>query len=163
MLTSVISVVSIDLLKSCYFLTQNRYGKRDIFSLSYSHFSKEETISESPAGSSDTTKYECKCGLCNDIGLHELKCLDEKRKTNKSLDKRLDKNSRLKNFQQQEYAKKQFKTGKPDAKGYIRDIKEHFVFGQNVSKSMPSEIADALMKRDAEKFYNLKYPGKTLS
>ena len=76
------------------------------------------------------------------------------------MDKRLDKNDRLKNFQQQEYAKKRFKKGKPDAKGYTKDVKEHYVFGQNVSKSKPSEIARALLKRDAEKFYQLQYPGK---
>ena len=75
--------------------------------------------------------------------------------------KRLNKNVRLKNFQQQEYAKKRFKEGKADAKGYTRDVKEHYVFGQNVSKSKPSEIADALFKRDAEKFYKLQYPGKS--
>jgi len=83
--------------------------------------------------------------------------LDEKRKTKKLLNKRLDQNVRLKNFQQQEYAKKRFKKGKPDGKGHIKDVKEHFVFGQNVSKSKPSEIADALLKRDAEKFYNLQF------
>ena len=95
----------------------------------------------------------------NDIGLHELKCFDKKRKTNQPLNKRLDKNVRLKNFQQKEYAKKRFKKGKSDAKGYVKDVKEHYVFGQNVSKSIPSEIADALLKRDAEKFYNLQFPG----
>ena len=111
----------------------------------------------------DRHNPQCKCGLSNDIGLHELKCFDETRKTNQPLDKRLNKNVRLKNFQQQEYAKKRFKEGKPDAKGYTKDVKEHYVFGQNVSKSKPSEIADALLKRDAEKFYNLQFPGKYFS
>ena len=88
-----------------------------------------------------------------------MKCLDEKRRTDKSLSKRLDKNIRLKNFQNEHYTQKKFKKGKPNPKGYTKDVKEHFVFGQNVSKSKPSDIADALLKRDAEKFYNLQFPG----
>ena len=35
------------------------------------------------------------CEFCGHVGIHELKCYDEKRKTNLSLDKRLDKNNRL--------------------------------------------------------------------
>ena len=88
-----------------------------------------------------------------------MKCYDEKRKTKVPLNKRLDKNSRLKNFQHEHYAIKKTKKGKIDNKGYQRDVKEHFVFGQNVTKSLPSEIADALLKRDANKFYNLQFPG----
>ena len=99
------------------------------------------------------------CEFCGHVGIHELKCYDEKRKTNLSLDKRLDKNNRLKNFQHEHYARKRTKKGKIDAKGYQRDVKEHFVFGQNVTKSLPSEIAGALLKRDANKFYNLQFPG----
>ena len=75
------------------------------------------------------------------------------------LNKRLDKNNRLKNFQHESYAKKRTKKGQKDAKGFERDVKEHFVFGQNVTKLLPSEIADALLKRDANKFYNLQFPG----
>ena len=88
-----------------------------------------------------------------------MKCYDDKRKTNLSLNKRLDKNNRLKNFQHEHYARKRTKKGKTDAKGFQRDVKEHFVFGQNVTKLLPSEIADALLKRDANKFYNLQFPG----
>ena len=75
------------------------------------------------------------------------------------LNKRLDKNNRLKKFQHEAYARKRTKKGKVDTKGYQRYIEEHFVFGQNVTKSLPSEIADALLKRDANKFYNLQFPG----
>ena len=99
------------------------------------------------------------CEFCGHVGLHELKCYDEKRKTNVPLNKRLDKNNRLKNFQHESYAKKRTKKGKTDNKGFQRDVKEHFVFGQNVTKSVPSEIADALFKRDANKYYNLQFPG----
>ena len=99
------------------------------------------------------------CEFCGHVGIHELKCYNEKRKTNVSLNKRLDKNNRLKNFQHEHYARKRTKKGKIDAKGFPRDVKEHFVFGQNVTKSLPSEIADALFKRDANKYYNLQFPG----
>ena len=122
--------------------------------------------------SSDPTPTSCKaqkaqekcesqsgCEFCGHVGIHELKCYDDKRKTNLSLDKRLDKNNRLKNFQHEHYARKRTKKGKIDAKGYQRDVKEHFVFGQNVTKSLPSEIAGALLKRDANRFYNLQFPG----
>ena len=96
------------------------------------------------------------CEFCCHVGIHELICKDDKRKTNLSLDKRLDKNNRLKNFQHEHYARKRTKKGKIDAKGFQRDVKEHFVFGQNVTKFLPSEIADTLLKRDANKFYNLQ-------
>ena len=99
------------------------------------------------------------CEFCGHVGLHELKCYDEKRKTNLSLDKRLDKNNRLKNFQHEHYARKRTKKGKIDTKGFQRDVKEHFVFGQNVSELLPSKIANVLLKRDANKFYNLQFPG----
>ena len=99
------------------------------------------------------------CEFCGHVGLHELKCYDEKRKTNLSLDKRLDKNNRLKNFQYEHYARKRTKKGKIYTKGFQRDVKEHFVFGQNVSELLPSKIANVLLKRDANKFYNLQFPG----
>ena len=99
------------------------------------------------------------CEFCGHVGIHEVKCYDEKKKTKLPLNKRLDKNSRLKNFQHEHYARKRTTKGKIDAKGYQRDVKEHFVFGQNVTKSLPSEIADALFKRDANKYYNLQFPG----
>ena len=99
------------------------------------------------------------CEFCGHVGIHELKCYDDKRKTNLSLDKRLDKNNRLKNFQHESYARKRIKKGKVDSKGYQRYITEHFVFGQNVSEELPSKIANALLKRDANKFYNLQFPG----
>ena len=51
------------------------------------------------------------------------------------------------------------KKGNTDVKGFQRDVKEYFVFGQNVTKLLPSEIADALLKRDANKFYNLQFLG----
>ena len=92
-----------------------------------------------------------------------MKCYDEKKKTKLPLNKRLDKNSRLKNFQHEHYARKRTTKGKIDAKGYQRDVKEHFVFGQNVTKMLPSEIADTLLKRDANKFYNLQFPGNLKS
>ena len=88
-----------------------------------------------------------------------MKCYDEKKKSKLPLNKRLDKNSRLKNFQHEHYARKRTKKGKIDAKGFQRDVKEHFVFGQNVTKSKPSEIADALFKRDANKYYKLQFAG----
>ena len=103
------------------------------------------------------------CEFCGHVGIHEVKCYDEKKKTKLPLNKRLDKNSRLKNFQHEHYARKRTTKGKIDAKGYQRDVKEHFVFGQNVTKSLPSEIADALFKRDANKFYNLHIPGNLMN
>ena len=102
---------------------------------------------------------QSECEFCGHVGIHELQPNDEKRKTKLPLNKRLDKNSRLKNFQHEHYARKRTTKGKIDAKGYQRDVKEHFVFGQNVTKSKPSEIADALFKRDANKYYNLQFPG----
>ena len=99
------------------------------------------------------------CEFCGHVGIHEVKCYDEKRKTKVPLNTRLDKNSQLKTFQHKHYARKRTKKGKIDAKGFPRDVKEHFVFGQNVTKSLPSQIADALLKRDANKFYNLEFPG----
>ena len=103
---------------------------------------------------------ELDCDFCGDVGIHELRCPDKTIKTNKLLDKRLDKNARLKNFQQECYARKKMIKGKPNAKGYTRDTKEHFVFGQNVTEMMPSKIANALFKRDAEKYHNLQFEGK---
>jgi hypothetical protein len=106
---------------------------------------------------------QSECEFCGHVGIHELQPNDEKRKTKLPLNKRLDKNSRLKNFQHEHYARKRTKKGKIDAKGYQRDVKEYFVFGQNVTKSLPSEIADALFKRDANKYYNLHIPGNLMN
>ena len=106
-------------------------------------------------------KPKHECDLCGQVGIHELQCLDPKRNPKgKKLDSRLDKNVKLKNFQHQYYARKRTKKGKPNAKGYTRDIKEHFVFGQNVTEMLPSKIAEALFKRDAEKYYDLQFTGK---
>ena len=89
-----------------------------------------------------------------------MKCYDEKRKTKLPLNKRLDKNNGLKNFQHDAYALRRNRKGNIDNKGYQRYIKEHFVFGQNVTKMLSSEIADAVFQRDAEKFYKLQFPGR---
>ena len=121
------------------------------------------TISVNASKAQEKTEAQSGCEFCGHVGIHELKCYDDKRKTNLPLDKRLDKNSRLKNFQHEAYAKKRTKKGNTDSKGFQRDVKEHFVFGQNVTKSLPSEIADALLKRDANKFYNLQFPGNLKS
>ena len=103
------------------------------------------------------------CNFCGHVGMHELKCTDKKRKTKKLLNERLDKNIRLKNFQQEFYANKKKKKGKPDAKGFTREVKEHYVFGQNVTEMTPSKIANALFQRDADKYYNLQFEGEILS
>ena len=118
----------------------------------------DQTATSSGNASKAQEKIESQsgCEFCGHVGIHELKCSDKKRKTNVPLNKRLDKNSRLKNFQHESYAKKRTKKGKTDNKGFQRDVKEHFVFGQNVTKYLPSEIADTLLKRDANKFYNLQ-------
>ena len=100
------------------------------------------------------------CDLCGHVGVHEMKLVNEKTKTKKNLEKRLDNNPRLKNFQHEHYARKRLgKKCKPDSKGYAKEMKEHFVFGQNVTEMKPSKIADALFKRDAEKYYNLQFTG----
>ena len=114
------------------------------------------TISGIASKAQEKTEAQSGCEFCGHVGIHELKCYDVKRKTNVSLDKRLNKNSRLKNFQHESYTTKRTKKGKIDNKGFQRDVKEHFVFGQNVTKHLPSEIADTLLKRDANKFYNLQ-------
>ena len=75
------------------------------------------------------------------------------------LNERLDKNNRLKKFQHENYARKRKQKGEVDTKGYQRYIEEHFVFGQNVTELVPSKIANALLKRDANKFYSLQFPG----
>ena len=107
--------------------------------------SDQSTTSSSNASKAqEEIEPQSDCEFCGHVGIHEVKCYDDKRKTNLSLNKRLDKNNRLKNFQHEHYARKRTKKGKTDAKGYQRDVKEHFVFGQNVTKSLPSEIADAL-------------------
>ena len=100
------------------------------------------------------------CELCGEVGIHDLSVVDEKQRTEKKLDARLDKNVPLKNFQHKYYARKSVKEVIKDKKGYDREINQHFVFGQNVSEMKPSKIANALLKRDAEKFYNLQ--GKTV-
>ena len=102
---------------------------------------------------------QSECEFSGHVGVHELKCYDKKRKTNVPLNKRLDKNNRLKKFQHENYARKTKKNEEVDTKGYKRYIEEHFVFGQNVSELVPSKIANALLKRDAKKFYNLQFPG----
>ena len=99
------------------------------------------------------------CEFCGHVGIHELKCHDDKRKTKDPLDKRLDKNKGLKKFQHESYARKRKTKGEVDSKGYQRYTTEHFVFGQNVTEELPSKIANALLKRDANKFYNLQFPG----
>ena len=96
------------------------------------------------------------CEFCGHVGIHELKCHDDKRKTDLSLDKRLDKNKGLKKIQHEHYARKSKKKGIVDDKGHQRYITEHFVFGQNVTEELPSKIANTLLKRDANKFYNLQ-------
>ena len=117
------------------------------------------TSSSNTSKAKEEIEPQSECEFCGHVGIHEVKCYDDKRKTNLSLNKRLDKNNRLKNFQHEHYARKRTKKGTIDTKGFQRYIKEHFVFGQNVTKSLPSEIADALLKRDANKFYNLQFPG----
>ena len=102
---------------------------------------------------------QSECEFCGHVGVHEVKCHDKKRKTNVPLNKRLDKNNRLKKFQHENYARKMKKNEEVDTKGYQRYIEEHFVFGQNVTELLPSKIANALLKRDANKFYNLQFPG----
>ena len=114
---------------------------------------------QSSSNASKEIEPQSDCEFCGHVGIHEVKCYDEKKKSKLPLNKRLDKNSRLKSFQHEHYARKRTTKGKIDAKGYQRDVKEHFVFGQNVTKSKPSEIADALFKRDANKYYNLQFPG----
>ena len=101
------------------------------------------------------------CELCGVVGIHDVSAVDEKRKTKKNLDSRLDKNVPLKNFQHKYYARKSVKEVIKDKKGHDREINQHFVFGQNVSEMKPSKIANALLKRDAEKFYNLQFQGKS--
>ena len=120
------------------------------------HFSDSTPTSGNARKAQEKCESQSGCEFCGHVGIHELKCYDEKRKTNIPLNKRLDKNNRLKNFQHESYAKKRTKKGKTDNKGFQRDVKEHFVFGQNVTKYLPSEIADTLLKRDANKFYNLQ-------
>ena len=124
--------------------------------------SDQSTTSSSNASKApENIEPQSDCEFCGHVGIHEVKCYDEKRKTKVPLNKRLDKNSRLKNFQHEHYARKRTKKGKIDAKGFQRDVKEHFVFGQNVTKLLPSEIAVALLKRDANKYYNLQFPGNS--
>ena len=130
--------------------------------LSYFHYS-EQTNFGNASKVQEKIEPQSGCEFCGHVGIHELKCYDEKRKTNVPLNKRLDKNSRLKNFQHESYTKKRTKAGKTDSKGFQRDVKEHFVFGQNVTKMLPSEIADTLLKRDANKFYNLQFSGNLKS
>ena len=122
-------------------------------------FISSDQSSSNASKAQEEIEPQSDCEFCAHVGIHEVKCYDEKKKSKLPLNKRLDKNSRLKNFQHEHYARKRTKKGKIDAKGFQRDVKEHFVFGQNVTKSLPSEIADALLKRDANKFYNLQFPG----
>ena len=116
------------------------------------------TSSGSASKAQENIESQSGCEFCEHVGIHELKCDNEKRKTNVPLDKRLDNNKQLKKFQHQSYARKRKKKGKV-VKGYQKDITEHFVFGQNVTELVPSKIANALLKRDANKFYNLQFPG----
>ena len=102
------------------------------------------------------------CDLCGEVGIHDVTVVDEKRMTKKKLDLRLDKNVLLKNFQHKHYARKSVKEVIKDKKEHEREINDHFVFGQNVSEMKPSKIANALLKRDAEKFYNLQFQGETI-
>ena len=135
-----------------------------MFVLSYFHYSDQIPKNLSFASNvQENIEPQSGCEFCGHVGIHELKCNDEKRKTNVPLSKRLDKNNRLKNFQHESYARKRTKKGKVDAKGNQRYIKEHFVFGQNVTEELPSKIANALLKRDANKFYNLQFPGNLKS
>ena len=89
------------------------------------------------------------CDLCGEVGIHDFSVDDEKRRTKKKLDARLDKNVPLKNFQHKYYARKSVKEVIKDKKGYDREVIQHFVFGQNVSEMKPSKIANTLLKRDA--------------
>ena len=136
--------------------------KRDCkyYVFSYYHYSDQTPTSSSSASKAqENIESQPECEFCDHVGIHELKCYEEKRKTNVPLDKRLDKNNRLKKFQHENYARKRKQKGEVDTKGYQRYIEEHFVFGQNVTELVPSKIANALLKRDANKFYNLQYPG----
>ena len=135
------------------------YGQ-NVNTIYYLYYSDETPTSSGKASKiQENIEPQSDCEFCGHVGIHEVKCYDEKKKTKLPLNKRLDKNSRLKNFQHEHYARKRTTKGKIDAKGYQRDVKEHFVFGQNVTKSKPSEIADALFKRDANKYYKLQFPG----
>ena len=102
------------------------------------------------------------CDFCGEVGIHDFSVDDEKRRTKKKLDARLDKNVPLKNFQHKYYARKSVKEVIKDKKGYDREVIQHFVFGQNVSEMKPSKIANALLKRDAKKFYDLQFQSKTI-
>ena len=129
----------------------------------YFFISSDQSTTSNPSKAPENIELQSDCEFCGHVGIHEVRCYNEKRKTKVSLNKRLNKNSRLKNFQHQHYARKRTKKGEIDAKGFQRDVKEHFVFGQNVTKLLPSEIADALLKSDANKYYNLQFPGNLQS
>ena len=127
--------------------------------LSYYHYSDQTTTSfDSTSKAHEKIESQSDCEFCGHVGIHELKCHDVKRKTKDPLDKRLDKNKGLKKFQH-DYARKRKTKGEVDSKGYQRYITEHFVMGQNVTESLPSKIANLLLERDANKFYNLQFPG----
>merc|ERR1712129_286983 len=65
----------------------------------------EKASDQNPTSSGSASKAQEKiesqsgCEFCEHVGIHELKCNNEKRKTNVPLDKRLDKNKGLKKFQ----------------------------------------------------------------
>ena len=64
------------------------------------------TSSGSASKAQKNIESQSGCEFCEHVGIHELKCDNEKRKTNVPLDKRLDKNKGLKKFQHESYARK---------------------------------------------------------
>ena len=94
------------------------------------------------------------CTLCGHVGIYTLKDIEVFSKNDIPLDKRLDKNPRVKRLQMQHYGNLRQRK-EVTKKGFSKTVKEYYVMGQNVTTMSAVESADALLDRDANKFKNL--------